>query len=117
LSVATPCLTNNKDALLQDGFFDLGGGKKEHDVVLSGWDGSRETVLVHGCTSGGYSWTGEWMKLNNRKSEGTASGGPATFELKGDWMRYEDSNDGTPWISEFSRKQELLCWRFRDPVD
>ena len=49
---------------------------------------------------------GEWKKLNNGKWEGTASGGSATFALKGDWMRYEDSNDGTPWISEFSRKQE-----------
>ena len=69
-------------------------------------DGSKETVHVRGFTSDGYSWTGEWKKLSKGKWEGTASGKPATFELKGDSMRYEDSTDGTPWLSEFSRKKK-----------
>jgi hypothetical protein len=99
-------LTNNKTAILQEGYFDLVEGKKEHYVILSGWDGSKETVHVRGFTSDGYSWTGEWKKLSNGKWEGTASKKPATFELKGDSMRYEDSSDGTPWISEFSRKKK-----------
>lgn len=99
-------LTNNKTAMLQEGYFDLGGGKKEHYVILSGWDGDRKTVLVRGFTSEGYSWTGEWRKLSNGKWEGTVAGGSATFEAKGDWLRYEDANDGTPWVSEFSRKRE-----------
>lgn len=99
-------LTNNNTALLQEGYFDLTDGEKEHYVIISGWDGSRNTVLVRGFTTDGVSWAGEWKKLNDGMWEGTASGGPAKFEVKKDTMRYEDSGDGTPWISEFSRKEK-----------
>lgn len=99
-------LTSNKTALIQEGYFDLKDGKKEHYVILSGWDGNRKTVLVRGFTSDGVTWAGEWKKLSNGKWQGRASGGPATFEVKGDWMRYEDSGNGTPWISEFKRRKE-----------
>ncbi|MEO1618297.1 MAG: hypothetical protein AAFV88_20770 [Planctomycetota bacterium] len=97
-------LTNNKTALLQEGYFDLGGGEKEHYVILSGWDGSAKTVFVRGFTTDGISWTGEWKKLKDGKWLGTASGGRAEFEVKKNTMRYEDAGDGTPWISEFTRK-------------
>lgn len=99
-------LTNNKTALLQEGYFDLGGGKKEHYVILSGWDSSKKTMLVRGFTSDGYTWTGEWKELDQNKWIGSASGGKATFEVKAGSMRYEDAGDGTPWISEFTRKKQ-----------
>jgi hypothetical protein len=35
-----------------------------------------------------------------------SSGGPAKFEVNKDTMRYEDSGDGTPWISEFTRSNQ-----------
>ena len=59
---------------------------------------------MRGFTSDGVSWAGEWKSLSNGKWTGTASGGRATFEVKQDSMRYEDAGDGTPWISEFTRK-------------
>lgn len=99
-------LTNNKTALLQEGYFDLTDGNKEHYTILSGWDGAKKTVLVRGFTTDGVTWTGEWKKLKNGTWEGTASEGPAKFEVKKDTMRYEDSGEGTPWISEFSRKKK-----------
>lgn len=97
-------LVNDGTALLQEGFFDLGGGAKEHYVILSGWDGTLRTVLVVGFTTDGVAWEGEWKSLDGAKWIGTASGGPATFEVGEETMRYEDAGDGTPWVSEFSRK-------------
>ena len=91
--------------MIQEGYFDLKDGKKEHYVILSGWDGNRKTVLVRGFTSDGVTWVGEWRKLKNGKWQGSASGEPATFEVKDDWMRYEDRGNGSPWISEFTRKK------------
>lgn len=99
-------LVNNKTALLQEGYFDLTDGKKEHYVILSGWDGTKNSVLVRGFTTDGITWDGEWKTLKGGKWEGSASGGPAKFEVKKDTMRYEDSGDGTPWISEFTRIEE-----------
>ena len=96
-------LVNNKTALLQEGYFDLTDGGKEHYVILSGWDGSKNSMLVRGFTTDGITWDGEWKTLKGGKWEGTASGGPAKFEVNKDTMRYEDSGDGTPWISEFTR--------------
>lgn len=96
-------LTNNHTALIQEGFFNLGDGKKEHYVILSGWDGDKKTVLVRGFTSEGYTWKGEWKKLANGKWQGNASGKPASFEVKADAMRYEDSANGSSWVSEFRR--------------
>jgi hypothetical protein len=84
-------LTNNKTALLQEGFFDLTDGTKEHYIILSGWDGSKKTVLVRGFTTDGVTWAGEWKNLKDGKWQGTASGGPAKFEVSKDTMRYEDS--------------------------
>lgn len=101
--VETIRLVNNKTALIQEGYFDLGAGKKEHYVILSGWDGTKKTVVVRGFTSIGVSWTGEWKQLVDGKWKGTASGGAATFEVKENWMRYEDAGEGTPWISIFKR--------------
>ena len=102
-------LTNNNTALIQEGFFELKNGKKEHYVILSGWDGSKKSVVVRGFTSDGLSWPGEWKKLSNGTWHGTASGGAARFEVKKDSMRYEDAGDGTPWISEFKRRQKEGC--------
>lgn len=99
-------LVNNGAALLQEGFFDLGDGNKEHYVILSGWDGTERSLLVRGFTSDGVTWTGVWKGLDDGVWKGTASGSPATFEVGEDSMRYEDSGDGTPWVSEFTRKQE-----------
>lgn len=96
-------LVNNKTTLLQQGYFDLTDGTKEHYVILSGWDGSKNTVLVRGFTTDGFTWAGEWKQLKDGKWKGTASGGLAQFEVKKDTMRYEDAGDGTPWISEFKR--------------
>ncbi len=96
-------LINNKTALLQEGFFELTGGNKEHYVILSGWDGNKKSMLVRGFTTDGITWDGEWKTLKDGTWEGTASGGPAKFDVKKDTMRYEDSGDGTPWISEFKR--------------
>ena len=101
-------LVNNKTALLQQGYFDLADGKKEHYVILSGWDGSKNTVLIRGFTTDGVTWAGEWKKLKDGKWEGTASGGLAQFEVKKDTMRYEDAGDGTPWISEFKRSNREI---------
>ena len=96
-------LVNNNTALLQEGYFDLNDEMKEHYVILSGWDGSKNTVVVRGFTTDGITWAGEWKKLKDGQWEGTASGGPAKFKVKKDTMRYQDSGDGTPWISEFTR--------------
>lgn len=93
-------------ALLQRGFFQLTDGGKEHYVILSGWDGDEKTVHVRGFTSHGISWSGEWKTVANGVWTGTASGGRATFEVKADTMRYEDAGEGTPWVSEFTRKSE-----------
>ena len=105
-------LSSNKTALIQEGYFAAKrpGGKKEHYVILSGWDGGKKTVLVRGFTSDGITWTGEWKKVKNGKWVGTASGAPAKFEVKKDSMRYEDASSGKPgepWISEFTRKKEM----------
>ena len=99
-------LTNNNTALLQEGYFNLTDGTKEHYVILSGWDGSKKTVLVRGYTTEGLTWSGEWKRLKAGRWEGTASGGTAKFEVRPDTMRYEDAGDGIPWISEFSRKKK-----------
>ena len=96
-------LTSNGTALLQEGYFELPGGGKEHYVILSGWDASGKTVRVRGFTSDGYSWTGEWKTLNGSKWQGTASGNAASFAVEKDTMRYEDAGDGKPWISRFTR--------------
>ncbi|MEM9351785.1 MAG: hypothetical protein AAGA92_02125 [Planctomycetota bacterium] len=98
-------LINHKTVLVQEGFFDLGGGAKERYFIVSGWDGVKKTMLVRGFTSDGYTWSGEWKKLQDGRWEGTASGGVASFEVTEDAMRYEDANDGTPWVSEFRRKE------------
>lgn len=97
-------LTSNETALLQVGFFQLDGGKKEYYSIFSGWDGQQETVLVRGFTTMGATWTGEWKTLDDGTWIGTASGGLASFEVNAETMRYEDSGDGTPWVSEFVRK-------------
>ncbi|MEN0110784.1 MAG: hypothetical protein AAF805_08675 [Planctomycetota bacterium] len=97
-------LVNNGTALVQEGFFDLGDGAKEHYVILSGWDGTLRTVLVVGFSTEGHAWEGEWTSLDGTKWIGTASGEPATFEVGEETMRYEDTGAGTPWVSEFSRK-------------
>ena len=96
-------LTNNQTALLQEGYFDLGNGEKEHYVILSGWDGDKKTMVVRGFTTDGYTWSGEWKTLNGSKWIGTASGTKATFDVSANRMRYEDASNGTPWISEFTR--------------
>ncbi len=98
-------LTNAKTVLIQEGYFDLEGGAKERYVIVSGWDGSQETMLVRGFTSDGYTWSGEWKKLKDSRWEGTASGGAATFDVQKNAMRYEDANGGTPWVSNFTRKE------------
>jgi hypothetical protein len=92
--------------LLQEGYFDLKDGTKEHYVILSGWDGSSNSVPVRGFTTDGISWTGEWKTLKDGTWKGTASGGPAEFRVAKNTMRYEDSGDGTPWISEFTRSSK-----------
>jgi len=100
-------LASNKTALIQEGYFDAKpGGKKEHYVILTGWDGAKKTVFVRGVTSQGVSWIGEWKKLKNGKWEGTASGAAAAFEVNKDTMRYEDKSTGKLWVSEFTRKNE-----------
>ncbi|MEL6105412.1 MAG: hypothetical protein AAFU85_05225 [Planctomycetota bacterium] len=99
-------LTNNGTALLQEGYFDLGGGGKEHYVILSGWDGEKETVRVRGFTSEGYTWVGEWKTLKDGTWSGTASGKRATFRVAKDSMRYEDASQGTAWVSEFKRVKD-----------
>ena len=96
-------LTESGDTLVQKGFFDLGGGKKEHYAIFSGWDGSKKTVLVHGFTTDGVVWEGEWKSVDGATWSGTASGQPATFEVNETTMRYEDAGDGTPWVTEFRR--------------
>ncbi|HBE72441.1 MAG TPA: hypothetical protein DDW52_30265 [Planctomycetaceae bacterium] len=95
--------TNNGTAIIQEGYFDRGGGKKEHYVILSGWDGDQKKVLVRGFTSEGFSWVGSWTKLQDHTWIGTASENQATFEVKRNSMRYEESGEGTPWLSEFKR--------------
>lgn len=37
-------LASNGTALLQEGYYDLGGGKKEHYVILSGWNGDSKLL-------------------------------------------------------------------------
>lgn len=96
-------LTSNGTALLQEGYFELPGGGKEHYVILSGWDASSKTMRVRGFTSDGYSWTGEWKSLSGGKWQGTASGNAAFFAVEKDTMRYEDAGDGKRWISRFTR--------------
>lgn len=99
-------LVNNDTALLQEGYFDLTNGEKEHYIILSGWDGDQNTVLVRGFTTDGITWAGEWKTIKDGTWHGTASDGPATFEVKRNSMRYEDAGEGTPWISNFTRKQK-----------
>lgn len=96
-------VVNNATALLQEGYFDLGKGKKEHYVILSGWDGDKKTVIVRGFTSEGFTFSGEWKKLEYRTWVGTASGSPAKFEVKDDSMRYTESSKDHKWVSEFTR--------------
>ncbi|MEM7473807.1 MAG: hypothetical protein AAF483_02370 [Planctomycetota bacterium] len=97
-------LTNNKTALLQQGFFNGEDGKKEHYVILSGWDGDKKTVLVRGFTSSGVTFAGEWKKLSMGKWEGSANGDYASFEVKKDTMRYVEQNgEKQTWVSEFKR--------------
>ena len=60
-------LVNNKTALLQEGYFDLTDGHKEHYVILSGWDGSKKSMLVRGFTTDGVTWDGEWKKFEGRQ--------------------------------------------------
>lgn len=99
-------LTNGGTALLQEGHFDLGGAGKEHYVILSGWDGDKKLVSVRGFTSNGYTWVGQWKTLKDGTWSGTASGKPASFEVKKDTMRYEDAGEGKPWVSNFKRSKE-----------
>ena len=96
-------LTNGGTAIVQEGYFNLGGEKKEHYVILSGWDGRQKTIHVRAFTSQGYTWTGQWKKLTDGKWEGTADGGSATLEVNNDSMRYEDTSKSAPWISNFTR--------------
>lgn len=102
----TITLANGGTALLQQGFFQLDDGNREHYVILSGWDGERKTMLVRGFTNEGYTWTGTWDTLQNNVWTGTAEGGKATFEVKPNSMRYEDAANDDPWVSEFTRKMD-----------
>ena len=97
-------LVNNKTALLQEGFFDLGGGKKEHYVILSGWDGEKKTMRVRGFTSEGATWVGEWKTIKKSTLIGVASGRPAKFVVGAETMKYEE--DGGKWISNFERTED-----------
>lgn len=94
-------LVNNNTALLQEGFFNVGGGEKEHYVILSGWDGEKKKMFVRGFTSDGVTWVGEWKKIKDDALVGAASGRPAEFVVSNQTMKYEE--DGGKWISKFER--------------
>ncbi len=94
-------VVNNDTALLQEGFFDLDDGKKEHYVILSGWDAERKSLVVRGFTSEGYAFNGEWKALKNNAFIGTANGKPAKFTVGKKTMEYEE-DDGA-WLMKFER--------------
>jgi len=94
-------VVNNGTALLQEGHFDLNDGKKEHYVILSGWDGEKKTMIVRGFTSLGVTFTGEWKTVKKGAFVGKAEGKPAKFEVSNQTMVYEE--DGGEWISKFER--------------
>jgi hypothetical protein len=94
-------IVNDGTALLQEGYFDLDDGKKEHYVILSGWDGEKKTMLVRGFTSLGNTFVGEWKTVKNGAFVGNAQGKPAKFGVSDQTMTYEE--DGGKWISKFER--------------
>lgn len=94
-------MVNNGTAILQEGYFDLDGGKKEHYVILSGWDGEKKTILVRGFTSLGTSFAGVWSKVENDAFVGEAQGKPASFKVSKQTMIYQE--DGGKWTMKFER--------------
>ncbi|MEM6472291.1 MAG: hypothetical protein AAF802_22205 [Planctomycetota bacterium] len=98
-------MINAGTALLQQGFFDLGEGEKERYTILSCWDEEKKLMRVLGGTSEGITWDGDWKTVEGEKWIGTASGKPASFSVKKDSMRYEESGEGPKWISNFTRKK------------
>ncbi len=97
-------IVNGGTALLQEGYFDVGGGKKDHYVILSGWNAETKEMLVRGFTSQGVTWSGAWKTLKDNTWIGTASGAAARFVVSEKTMRYEE-NEGRKWISRFERKK------------
>lgn len=94
-------LTNDGNALLQEGYFELEDGKKEHYVILSGWDSDRGALIVHGFTSTGQTFEGDWKAVKDSALHGSANGRPAAFRVNDKTMTYEE--DGGKWISKFER--------------
>lgn len=100
-------VVNLGTALLQEGYFYHGEGKKEHYVILSGWDEAKKSVQVQGFTSDGISFKGEWNKLEYRTWIGKASENSAKFIVKDNSMKYtEFSGTKQKWVSEFTRIEE-----------
>lgn len=97
-------IINNGSALLQEGYFDLGGGEKQHYVILSGWDAEKKALVVNGFTSDGYAFNGKWKSVSGSSFVGTANGRPAKFTVGKEAMRYEE--DGGKWVSSFERSDE-----------
>lgn len=92
---------NSDTALLQEGYFDLDDGAKEHYVILSGWDGEKRTMLVRGFASLGTTFVGEWKAVKNGAFLGKAQGKPAKFKFSDQTMSYEEG--GGKWNSKFER--------------
>lgn len=97
-------IVNGGTALLQEGYFDLDDGEKEHYVILSGWDGDKQKLLVRGFTSSGVTFQGEWGSVKGNALIGSAQGKPARFGVSEQTMRYEEDNG--KWISKFERVRE-----------
>lgn len=94
-------VVNDGTAIIQEGYFDLDDGKKEHYVILSGWDGEKKTIMVRGFTSLGTTFAGEWNKVENDAFVGKAQGKPAKFKVSKQTMVYEE--DGGKWTMKFER--------------
>ncbi|GAB5406814.1 MAG: hypothetical protein Aurels2KO_50450 [Aureliella sp.] len=96
-------IVNNGTAIVQEGYFDLDDSKKEHYVILSGWDGEKKTILVRGFTSLGTTFDGAWSKVENDAFVGKAQGKQAKFKVSKQTMIYEE--DGGKWTMKFEREK------------